>query len=106
MLIMDDVKELEQVVLTDDEGNEAVCLVLARLEVGGNEYVVVVDEAGTDVADEEAGTAGILRVEREEGDEQEQWVTVEDDEEWEQVAEAWALLIGVEDEEDHEDEDQ
>ena len=106
MLIMDDVKELEQVVLTDDEGNEAVCLVLARLEVGGNEYVVVVDEAGTDVADEEAGTAGILRVEREEGDEQEQWVTVEDDEEWEQVAEAWALLIGVEDEEDDEDEDQ
>jgi len=85
---------LEEIELVDEEGNVVKCLVLARLELDGKQYAIVVDEESED-------EAGILRIDVDEQG-KEQWVTVEDDQEWDRVAEAWEELYADEDEGDEE----
>lgn len=85
-------EELEEetfdvVVLNDDEGNEHEFMHLATLEVEGNTYFVLLPMEETEEDDEEA-EAIILKVVQDESGE-DMLVDVEDDEEWEKVADAW-----------------
>ena len=80
------------VVLLDEEGNEFEFLVIDVIEVDGAEYAILLP-----AAEEEEPAAEVLRIEVEDG--KEILVQVEDDEEWERVAEAWSELNDGEDEE-------
>lgn len=76
----------EVITLIDEEGMEHDFNVVDILEVEGNRYAIL-----TPVEDEEE--AIILRFERdEEGNEI--LVDIDDDEEWEKVADAWEELVG------------
>jgi uncharacterized protein YrzB (UPF0473 family) len=78
-------EELDRVTLTDEDGNTFTCVVLARLEVAGKQYAIVIDD------EDEDGDAGVLRIEVGE-DGEEQWVSVEDDDEFDAVVDAWELV--------------
>ena len=81
--------DLEEIELVDEEGNVVKCVVLARLELEGRQYAIVLD-------DESEDEAGILRIDvNEQGNEK--WVVVHDDEEWDRVAEAWELFAEEDD---------
>ncbi|MGI6449502.1 MAG: DUF1292 domain-containing protein [Desulfitobacteriia bacterium] len=88
---MNKLEEMEEsfdvVVLNDDDGNEHEFMHLATLEVDGNTYFVLlpIEEAQED---EEEAEAIILKVVKDEKGE-EMLVDIEDDEEWEKVADAW-----------------
>lgn len=75
------------VVLNDDEGNEHEFMHLATLEVEGNTYFVLLPVEETEEDDEEA-EAIILKLGKDENGE-DMLMDVEDDEEWEKVADAW-----------------
>lgn len=90
-------EDLETVVFRDENGDEVEFQVLDYIEVNGQEYVIV---AMPDDDDE----AFILRVET--GDDgTETYVTIEDDDEWDTVAEAYEELLEQEDEWDELDDD-
>lgn len=76
------------VVLNDDEGKEHEFMHLASLEVDGNTYYVLlpVDEAEDE--DEDEAEAIILKLGKDENGE-DMLFDIEDDEEWEKVADAW-----------------
>ncbi len=96
----------DHVVLTDEEGREHSFEVVDVIEVEGSEYAILTpDEESED--EEDPGEAMIFRIEHGEGDE-EMLVEIEDDDEWERVAEAYDRLADEEDEEDEfmEDEDE
>lgn len=86
------------VVLNDDEGNEHEFMHLATLEVEGNTYFVLLPMEETEDDDDEA-EAIILKVVQDESGE-DMLVDVEDDEEWEKVADAWEEMEEEFDEED------
>ena len=86
-----DVEELDTVVFRDEDGEEVEFEVLDFIEVDGNDYVIV---AMPDSEDE----AFILRVETDDQG-NETYVTIEDDAEWEAVAEAYEELLEEEDQE-------
>lgn len=87
---MDDV---ETVVFRDENGEEVTFEVIDFIEVDDQEYVI----AAMPDNDEEAF---ILRVETDE-DGNETYVTIDNDEEWETVAEAYEELLESEDDEDY-----
>ncbi|KUO58772.1 MAG: hypothetical protein APF84_10185 [Gracilibacter sp. BRH_c7a] len=84
-------EELEEtfdiVVLNDDEGNEHEFMHLASLEVEGSTYFVLLPVEETEDDDEEA-EAIILKLGKDENGE-DMLMDIEDDEEWEKVADAW-----------------
>ena len=96
----DEVEEetFDVVVLNDDEGNEHEFMHLATLEVEGNTYFVLLPMEETEEDDEEA-EAIILKVVQDESGE-DMLVDVEDDEEWEKVADAWEEMEEEFDEEE------
>lgn len=97
------------IVLTDDEGNDHEFELLEILEVNDREYAVLAPLDGEGPAeDEDVGEdeAIILRVETDENGER-VFSDIEDDEEWEAVAEAWESSLEEEElgELDEEDDD-
>lgn len=87
-----DAEEFDTVVLTDDEGNDHEFLHLDTLELEGSTYFVLMpisdDESESDDGDE----AIILKLGKDaEGGEM--LLDIEDDEEWEKVADAWENLV-------------
>lgn len=92
-----DFEEFDTVVLTDDEGKEHEFLHLDTLEVDGSTYFVLMPASEEDVEDEEAEEAIILKLEKD-ADGGEMLLDIEDDEEWEKVADAWESLVEAEEE--------
>ncbi|HEY8449363.1 MAG TPA: DUF1292 domain-containing protein, partial [Bacillota bacterium] len=90
-------EEVDTVVFRDENGDEVTFDVLDYIEVNGNEYVIA---AMPDNEDE----AFILRVEVDDQN-NETYVTIEDDDEWEMVAEAYEELLAEEEDELDDDED-
>ncbi|MGI5901336.1 MAG: DUF1292 domain-containing protein [Desulfitobacteriia bacterium] len=87
------------IVLDDDEGNKHEFIHLHTLEVDGSTYYVLLPvEEEEDVDDEEA-EAIILKLEVSE-DGEEMLVDIEDDEEWEKIADAWEEIEEEDFEED------
>jgi uncharacterized protein YrzB (UPF0473 family) len=86
------------IVLNDEEGNEHEFMHLATLEVDGNTYFVLLPVEETEDDDEEA-EAIILKLEKDENGE-ETLVDIEDDEEWEKVADAWEEIEDEDEEEE------
>jgi len=97
--------EDEIITLTDEDGQEHQFAILDVIEVDNKEYAILIptDEAEAENEDE----AVILRLETDESGE-EVLVDIEDDEEWQRVAQVWEELVESEDdeEEDEEDEDE
>ena len=84
-------EELEEtydvVVLNDDDGNEHEFIHLSTVEVEGNTYFILLPVEETEEDDEEA-EAIILKLGKDENGE-DMLMDIEDDEEWEKVADAW-----------------
>lgn len=80
------------VVLNDDEGNEHEFMHLATVEVEGSTYFVLLPVEETENDDEEA-EAIILKLGKDENGE-DMLMDIEDDEEWEKVADAWEEMEG------------
>ncbi|RNC29314.1 MAG: hypothetical protein AWM53_00667 [Candidatus Dichloromethanomonas elyunquensis] len=75
------------IVLNDDEGHEHEFMHLATVELEGNTYFVLLPVEETEEDGEEA-EAIILKVSKDENGE-DMLMDIEDDEEWEKVADAW-----------------
>lgn len=87
-----DGEEFEVLILIDDDGQEHSFELIAELEIEGNSYVVVapIDEDSDD--EEEEVEITILRATYDE--EGNMYLEdIEDDEEWEKVADAWQELV-------------
>lgn len=86
--------ETDTLVLIDEDGNEIEFEFVGSIDSDGKEYVVLspLDE------DEEMDEIIIFRVEMEDGEEI--LLEIEDDEEWEKVADLWDELSEEEDEEE------
>lgn len=82
---MDD-KDFGTIFLYDEDGNEVEFEVVTKLDIEGKEYVIVTP------LDEETDDAIALRIEKGE-DGEEVLVTVEDDEEFEMIEEAYETLF-------------
>lgn len=85
-------EEFEVLILIDDEGQEHSFELIAELEIDGNNYVVVapIDEEMEDEEDEEVEIVILRAIYDEEGN---MYLSdIEDDEEWEKVADAWQEL--------------
>ncbi len=91
--------EDEVIVLTDEDGREEQFILLDMIEVDGVTYAILkpLDEGTFDEESEESEfdddveEVFVYRVEVDEAGEQ-QYVEIEDDEEFEKVAEAWESL--------------
>ncbi|EJP6470838.1 DUF1292 domain-containing protein [Clostridium botulinum] len=80
---------IDTITLTDEEGKETEFEVITKLDIEDKEYVVVVPK------DEEVDDAIALRIDNNANDE-EVLVPVEEDEEFNMVAEAYELLFSEE----------
>lgn len=90
------------VTLVDEEGQEHSFMVLDIILVKENEYAIMVP-AENGLVDNEADEqeAVIFRIDDNDG---EQMLTVvEDDDEWDSVAEAWEEMNGLEDDDEEEE---
>ncbi|MCW3490409.1 DUF1292 domain-containing protein [Dethiobacter alkaliphilus] len=87
------------VTLVDEDGQEHSFMVLDIIPVNENEYAILVPtEDGLINSESEEQEAVIFRIDEAEG---EQTLTVvEDDDEWESVAQAWEEMTGIEAEEE------
>lgn len=86
-------EEFDTIILTDDEGHDHEFLHLDTLEVDGSTYFVLlpINEEQSEDEDEEADEAIILKLGHDaEGNEM--LLDIEDDEEWEKVADAWESM--------------
>ncbi|WP_425807568.1 DUF1292 domain-containing protein [Desulfitobacterium sp. Sab5] len=83
-----DAEEFDTIILTDDEGHDHEFLHLDTLEVEGSTYFVLMPISDQESEDEEADEAIILKLGRDQ-DGNEMLLDIEDDEEWEKVADAW-----------------
>jgi len=93
-----DAEEFDTVVLTDDEGKDHEFLHLDTLELEGSTYFVLMPVSEEESEDEDADEAIILKLGKDaEGNEMLQ--DIEDDEEWEKVADAWENLVESEEDE-------
>lgn len=93
--------EDEIITLTDEDGQEHQFAILDVIEVDNKEYAILIP---TDESEEESeDEAVILRLETDETGE-EVLVDIEDDEEWQRVAQAWEELVEEEDEDVEEEE--
>jgi len=87
-----DAEEFDTVVLTDDEGKDHEFLHLDTLELEGSTYFVLMPTSEDESEDEDADEAIILKLGKDaEGGEM--LLDIEDDEEWEKVADAWETLV-------------
>ncbi|HBP63942.1 MAG TPA: DUF1292 domain-containing protein [Desulfosporosinus sp.] len=87
-----DAEEFDTVVLTDDEGVDHEFLHLDTLELEGSTYFVLMPISEDESADEDDDEAIILKLGKDaEGGEM--LLDIEDDEEWEKVADAWENLV-------------
>lgn len=86
-------EEYPILVLVDDEGTEHQFEMLAEMEIGDNTYRVLVPlyEEDEEVEEEEVEVVILKVVYDEEGNEM--LGDIEDDEEWETVADAWQELV-------------
>lgn len=84
-----DIEEFDTIILTDDDGNDHEFLHLDTLEVDGSTYFVLVPISGEE--DEEVDEAIILKLGQDE-DGNDMLMDIEDDEEWEKVADAWETM--------------
>jgi len=85
-----EVEELDTIILTDEEGKEHEFLHLDTLEVEGSTYFILMPLVG-DEENEEADEAVIFKLGHDaEGNEM--LLDIEEDEEWEKVADAWEAL--------------
>lgn len=83
-------EESEVITLIDEDGEEKNFSVIDILELDGSEYAILLP------VDEESDEAIILKfAEDDQGNEI--LVDIEDDEEWEKVADAWEEMIAEED---------
>ncbi|WP_206812688.1 DUF1292 domain-containing protein [Paradesulfitobacterium ferrireducens] len=82
-------EEFDTIILTDDEGKDHEFLHLDTLEVDGSTYFVLMPI--NEEEDEEADEAIILKLGHDEKG-NEMLLDIEDDEEWEKVADAWENL--------------
>ena len=72
-------EELDNIILLNDENGEEVPFeFLDLIELDGEEYVVLLP-AGEEIDDEEAGEVVILKVEDSENEEEESYVSVDDE---------------------------
>ncbi len=86
--------EDRKVVLTDEEGEEHEFEVLDIIEVDGSEYAILfpVEEGENEDEEEEVDEAIILKIGTDENGE-EVLTEIEDDEEWEKVADAYDSMM-------------
>jgi len=92
-----DDEEFDTVVLTDDEGKDHEFLHLDTLELEGSTYFVLMPISEDESEDEDDDEAIILKLGKDaEGGEM--LLDIEDDEEWEKVADAWENLVESEEE--------
>lgn len=90
--------EFEVLVLVDDDGQEHSFELIAELDIDGKTYVIVAPLEAED-SDEEEVEISILKATFD--DEGNMFLAdIEDDEEWEKVADAWQDLVEGENEED------
>ena len=87
----------EVIVLTDEEGNEHEFTIVQVIKVDEKDYAILLPLHG----EEEAEEAVILRIDQEDGEDV--LVEIEDEEEFERVAEAWEELLDEEEYEETED---
>lgn len=82
-------QEDEVLTLTDEEGNEHDFSVIDIIEIDGSEYAILLPLEGGEEDQEEAI---ILRIDSDD-DGNEVLVDIENDDEWEKVADTWASMI-------------
>lgn len=82
-------QEDEVLTLTDEEGNEHEFSVIDIIEMDGSEYAILLPKEGGEEDQEEAI---ILRIDSDD-DGNEVLVDIENDEEWEKVADTWASMM-------------
>ncbi len=93
-----DAEEFDTVVLTDDEGKDHEFLHLDTLELEGSTYFVLMPMSEDGAEGEDDDEAIILKLGKDaEGGEM--LLDIEDDEEWEKVADAWETLVESEEDE-------
>ena len=85
-----ELEEFDTIVLTDDEGKDHEFLHLDTLEVEGSTYFVLMPLAGEN-EDEDEDEAIILKLGKD-ADGNEMLLDIEDDEEWEKIADAWESM--------------
>lgn len=81
----------EVIVLTDEDGNEHEFTIVQVIKVDEKDYAILLPLHGEEDADE----AVILRIDQEEGEDV--LVEIENEEEFERVAEAWEEILDEED---------
>lgn len=87
-----DIEEFETVILTDDEGQDHEFFHLDTLELDGATYYVLMPAAEEDFQSEDGDEAIILKLGKDpQGGEI--LIDIEDDEEWEKVADAWEAMV-------------
>ncbi|KYH32381.1 MULTISPECIES: DUF1292 domain-containing protein [Neomoorella] len=84
------------VVLTDDEGQEHEFVVVDILNVEDDEYAILLPVASGDTG---AGEAIVLKIGLDD-DGNEILYEIEDEDEWQRVAQAWEDALGEEEEEE------
>ena len=89
--------ESDTVVLVDEEGEEHSFEMLDIIELDGNEYAIL-RPLDDEMDDEDEPEAVILKIETDENGE-EVLTDIEDDDEWEKVADAWQEAMESEDDE-------
>lgn len=87
--------DVTSIILTDEEGKEVEFDVITKMDIEDKEYVVVVPTL------EDKDEAVVLRIDKD-SDGNDIFVTIEDDEEFEIVAEAYETLFGDEEEDEEE----
>ncbi|PKM79753.1 MAG: DUF1292 domain-containing protein [Firmicutes bacterium HGW-Firmicutes-14] len=79
----------EVLTLTDEEGNEHQFSVIDIIEMDNSEYAILLP---LETAEEDEEEAIILRIDTDD-DGNEVLVDIEDDDEWEKVADTWASMV-------------
>ncbi|MBV7271896.1 DUF1292 domain-containing protein [Clostridium thailandense] len=81
--------DVTSIVLNDEDGNEVEFEVITKMDIEDKEYLVVVPK---DRDEEDTDEAIVLRIDKDE-DDNDILVTVEDDDEFEIVSEAYETLF-------------
>lgn len=95
--------EDEIIVLTDEEGNEHEFTIIQVIKVDEKDYAILLPTTAEE-ADDEEGQAVIFRIDTDENGE-DVLVDIEDEEEFERVAEAWDEILDDEEFDDEGEED-
>jgi uncharacterized protein YrzB (UPF0473 family) len=85
-------EEFDTVILTDDEGQDHEFLHLDTLELDGSTYYVLMPALEEDFQSEDGDEVIILKLGNDPQGE-EILIDIEDDEEWEKVADAWEAMV-------------